>query len=682
MGDIRRIVHLTPGGKPVVDLDLNVSPGYTAERGTFTHTPGSRQQSISGRGGRFSPGRVVGEARELGRVAWTAMLDGTTGDQINLRMEDLLSEVESLRWGRLLEWRPEGASYSSFFRIVGPGEWRALYEWPRYVTGRTIRAEVSWPTEPLVEWAPMSIYDSFDPNSSDDYTFDALTVSSLVWPSGPGPLAANGQLTSERRVLHTSRGYSYAEGQATVKTTPAATITNYKAGVILRRANASNYVEVYVDDNGTNSRLRIDIIVAGARTNRQSTNLAARLANGTEGWIRARIVGTTVSAEWWLGAPTPLGAPTLAPTGYTLTSGELGATGGTPGFVWIPQHASATLDDFEFAPYVRRNVTVPDTSGMLNFDAVPGTAPCKASVTITHSASPAPRWALISFLQSPGTPLAGSASPLGIFDAAATLSGGWVYEADASGSLGGSRLRETAGVSGVENYYADWLVDPHTLVADDFAIEEIDLEVWARVLLDSTLISPQIFVWFEPSVASMGAARNSHEFGSTGRLLTKPTSLPVWRFVKAGTYTLPVNADQARTWRLKANLSCAAGSSGNFGLDYLLVVPARSRALGPTGVVYDGYYPDFITATTQASKTIHHDLSGALSEGSYPTFKSGPDHGLGGNLITVDPGPFTLAVKLSSTVPDDPTSNNESEAVSHAVSVRVDSTPRSYLLRG
>ena len=146
----------------------------------------------------------------------------------------------------------------------------------------------------------MDVIDSFDSDSEADYTFDAGSSSDVVVTGGQLTVTANP--TVEKRMIHTGVGYQYSDVQATIKATPGSTISSFLAGVVLNRIDASNYIRVYVDDNGTNSRLRIDKVVAGVTTNLATTNLAARVANGTPFWVRGRMEGINVFAEHFTSA--------------------------------------------------------------------------------------------------------------------------------------------------------------------------------------------------------------------------------------------------------------------------------------------------------------------------------------------------------------------------------------------
>lgn len=193
------------------------------------------------------------------------------------------------------------------------------------------------------------LLDAFGSNTLANYTFDS-GVSTNVAVTG-GVLDAVANLSTEDRLIQTATYYPFYDCRVAVKATAVTTITSYKAGVILKRVDANNYVEVYVDDNGTNSRLRLDVIIGGVRTNRSTTNLASRITTGVPFWVRGRIEGNVISLEHWTSVPAETGFPTTNSVQYTLAGGSeqntLGSTiQGRQGMVWIPQDTAAALDDF------------------------------------------------------------------------------------------------------------------------------------------------------------------------------------------------------------------------------------------------------------------------------------------------------------------------------------------------
>jgi hypothetical protein len=109
------------------------------------------------------------------------------------------------------------------------------------------------------------------------------------------------------------------------------------------------------------------------------------------------------------------------------------------------------------------------------------------------------------------------------------------------------------------------------------------------------------------------------------------------------------------------------------------MVPAQTRALGPTAKPLDSTYPRFMpSGVAGVTKVVRADLSGGIAVGDY---RPHPDHGLGGSLIEPPPGLLTMTIKASDLVPDDPTASAASETLTHSGAVHLAVTPRSFYLR-
>jgi hypothetical protein len=311
---------------------------------------------------------------------------------------------------------------------------------------------------------------------------------------------------------------------------------------------------------------------------------------------------------------------------------------------------------------------------------IPGDAPAKAAVTLVTAASAGPpAFALFGWSKRPSAPLASSFVPFGVLDAAATMGADPVDPSFTSTAdalyRSGTGLKYTT--SGVGLASALLPVDPSTLLSDDFAPGEVTVEMWARIQLASTVVSPRITLSLMPFTAGFGQTQYSAEFGGGGRLLTAPTAL-AFRFVKLGSLNLPVDASQPLKYNVKVQASWGTGSSGVFGLDYLVLVPARQRALSPTAKPNDVNYPKFIQTTSLTTKIIRSDLSGGVASGAGNFSR---DSGLGGSLIEFPPGNVDFVIKLSSLVPDDPTASAASEFIGHVISGGIRVTPRYWLAR-
>lgn len=274
----------------------------------------------------------------------------------------------------------------------------------------------------------------------------------------------------------------------------------------------------------------------------------------------------------------------------------------------------------------------------------------------------------------------GAMAPLGIVEAEACDTGdlvGWAITADANYRVGNG-LKVTT--SGAGSAAAMWFVDPALVVPDDFTMGEIDVDVFARVELAATVVSPKLVLSTRPSSGiAYGAERFSNLEGSSGKLLTTPSSGTAFRPVKVGTLTFVVDTDNPVRWKLRLAASWAGGSSGQFGLDQLLLVPTAARAFsGPTGKANDTSYPKFVTTTNETTRLLRSDGSGATRK---PTEGLSPDVGMSRSL-ELPPGNAQALLMLSTLVPDDPTLASSSETKDYTATAHFSVVPRMHLVRG
>jgi hypothetical protein len=482
MADRRRLVRISPvDGSVTVVRDLETGANYRSVASSFTVTPGARKTIMSTSHRRYGGGYAASEQHDNGTIAWKVLVNGATADTALANAAAMLTDLESPASGLLLEWRPDGATYSTYYELRGPAHWTPTYEWAQFAGVRSMVIDIALPV---------------------------------------GPLAFHDQIT---------------------------------------------------------------VSIA-------STTLPAQIALGT---------------------------------------------------------------------------------------TIPGDAPALADITLTHSGgSAAPIWALIGWSKRPGTPLSGSVAPFGVIEAeTGTSLIGWASTADAN-ARGGNVLQITT--SGAGTARAVFSVDPSVMLADAFTDETL-VEVWARIKITSTVVSPRLILSStSTSGVSFGWQQYSNEFGTYGKTITVPGSGTVYRFVRLGTLTLPVDAVQPLKRSVIVDGSWAAGSAGAFGIDYLVMVPARQRAASVSGKPNDDHFPDFIASTASTTKTIRSDLSGRVAAASS---NPSPDSGLGGSMIELPPGNCDLVVKLSSLAADDPTIDSTTEQLSHTVTGSVRVIPRTWLAR-
>jgi hypothetical protein len=662
------ITSNAPSAATLTVANANTDTGYRVLAETNW---GNVAWEIAYSGARGTQGAVVANGVPQNRpVILSIRCAGTTKDDLAAKISALESSADELRrYGGTIKWQSNNSSYAVYFTVLAGSarveEWGNRSE----TINRTV-VMVECMCAPYLKGDPMDITDAFSSDTRTNYTWDGGASSNVSVSSNQ--LAAAANVTTENRAVHTAVGYSYGDVQATVKSIPGATITSYKQGVILKRTSATDYLEVYVDDTGANSRLRLDKVVAGSRTNLQSTTLGSRITASTPFWVRGRVEGNIVYRELFTAAaPTPMGTPDSAPTSYTLSGAEATAFGsavtGKAGFSWTPQATAARMDDFTVEPYTYRNATTPTTQSL--YGAIPGDSPALADVTITPSGgSAAPVWAMLGWTQRVASGLA--TAPFGSIAAANGSS-------LATWTVSGNTLTATPAGAGTAS--ALFSIDPSLITLDDYTQGEIDIEVWGRIGVHSAVVSPKLIVSAQPTAGtSFGQERYTNEYGSAGKLLTISSSGQQWRFNRLGTLTLLSNPAGPLVWKIKLAASWATGSAGVFDVDYLTLVPARTRALGPTGKANDSTYPKFVASTAQTSKTIRSDLSGLVSS---PPANAHPDSGLGGQLLELPTGSVDTLVKLSSLVPDDPTSDSTSEQANHSASVHYSITPRYRMLR-
>ena len=224
-------------------------------------------------------------------------------------------------------------------------------------------------------------------------------------------------------------------------------------------------------------------------------------------------------------------------------------------------------------------------------------------------------------------------------------------------------------------YTLDVAVDPSTMMRDDFTRSEIQLEVWGRVYVN-TLHRATVITSLEPgdAAAAGSTSRYTTEFGASGKLLAYPASGSGWYFYRLGTLPAVVDANNRANYKIRLATTFAnTTTSTEFAIDYLAVVPAKQRALTPTGRALDSSYPRFINSTGSTTKTIRNDLSGWLGTTPYP------DSGLGGQVLEIPPGDVNLFIKATRGVPDVTTTADDS---TQTLTVTGTIIPRYFLARG
>lgn len=339
------------------------------------------------------------------QVIFTLLADDyATKDALAADLSTLQRVIDEMRrFGGYVTFREHEQTDTNTAEVLVAGAAIADWSGQEFDSRNCVRPALSFTCAPYLLGAPCDISEDFatDNVTAGDlnYTFDAGSILTDLAVTG-GQLKGAGTLTTERRIIFTGRGYTHGDQEATAYFAPGATITSFRCGVVLKRVDALNYLVVYIDDNGTNSRLRIDKVVAGTPTNLASTNLGARLINGRTAWCRGRIEGGVVFAEHFIdtNVPTPTVAPTTS-TSYAFTTAEAALFGagieGKGGLTFTPQASGAYVEAWEFLPWTYRN---PPTYVLECFGDIPGDAPALADVRMAAGSAGNPAtWAMFAW---------------------------------------------------------------------------------------------------------------------------------------------------------------------------------------------------------------------------------------------------------------------------------------------
>lgn len=315
--------------------------------------------------------------------------------------------------------------------------------------------------------------------------------------------------------------------------------------------------------------------------------------------------------------------------------------------------------------------------------SVGGTAPALLDLKVAQTtASPGIDFMMLGWASYQSASVNGTGSiPFGkLATDAAAVTAGTVVTPSISGTTGYTTATSPASLQIASpalgtTYTLGVDIDPSVLYRDDFTRNEVQLEVWARIKLN-TAHAATVVTSLEPTAAAGATSRYTSEYGKTGKLLAAPSSGSGWYFYRLGTLPATVDPNNPAGYRLTVSTSFSATAAQPFQIHYLAIVPAKQRALTPTARTLDSSYPRFLYSTAAAEKTIRNDLSGWLAPSGGVQY---PDSGLGGQMLEILPGNTNLFVKPTRGVPDNAgTQDDETQTLTLSGTV----IPRYYLAKG
>jgi hypothetical protein len=132
--------------------DLETSPTFQAVMGSFAIKAPERQTSMSGAARRYEGSRAITETHQNAEISWKALVRGSTPDLAVQNVEDMIAAIEPLAMAGLhLEWRPDGATYSTFYEVRGPAKWQPDYKWAQFVGAYSMCVDIAIPVAPLAK---------------------------------------------------------------------------------------------------------------------------------------------------------------------------------------------------------------------------------------------------------------------------------------------------------------------------------------------------------------------------------------------------------------------------------------------------------------------------------------------------------------------------------------------------
>jgi hypothetical protein len=253
------------------------------------------------------------------------------------KIVDLLQEAKKNADGIPLVWTPRGSSKSATAYVLD-GE----------ITNMPITGEGDdsgwWINYPVLELNLVGkpyLYGSELNTVTDNFSTDTIGAGNYTFDTGGGTLAVSGgQLvpsTTATKRFYLSGGTPYTsfyDFQETIKLTTGAGPGTGQTR-IGKRIDAANRVIVAVNwTSGSSGNLFIRTVDSGSDSSSLATS-GVTIAPSTSYWLRFRIEGNLVTAEFWTSAPTPTGSPATT-ISTTLTSTAATKYGqGAAGSAWV-----------------------------------------------------------------------------------------------------------------------------------------------------------------------------------------------------------------------------------------------------------------------------------------------------------------------------------------------------------
>jgi hypothetical protein len=640
MADVRRIVTISPVTGTVTSLVDFEGANFASERDTFTVSPPAVTPIQSQAQRQYGGSRTVGQIHGNGSISLVLLVTGSSFDNAMLNVSSTLQILLTPRTDLFFEWRPQGVTNSVYYQITGPPAYSSTYSWIQWQGTKRLPIKLEIPVAPLARGPVVT------------YTGTATLPEVIQLPNIPGdaPALVDVSLTASGGNAPIWALFGWWK-----KPLPFNMVTN--GGF---QSNTTGWS------------------ITGLTHNAQPTSITRITSTGQSGSTSAQVVSPATANT---GPEYTVTRPFRAGQQYTVKA-YIHANSGSDTVQLIVGQAGA-------GHFATSAATATSTTWtQITCTWTPDVDMSYAVIGIRHVAASAFTWEFDSVRMFEGTvdPALGTdgmggTAPVGILQAE-YASVATTYALDSNSVYLNNFAMTTPTASGAGSAALNWQVDPSVITQDDFASGTVDIEVYARMRV--TGMQAPTAVASISTGNGFGAPTYTNEYGAAGKTFTNfigTNSFFGPAIVRLGTLTMTVDPYTPTMWLLQVALSWGASSvSASSTIDYVMMVPARARALSKTGVAPDSYYPKFIGTTSSVQKTIFgRDLSGAIGVAGT---NLGRDSGLGGSLIEVPPGNVEMLLKLSSAVADDPSSSVNEVTLTHNTTWTAKVTPRYFLAKG
>jgi hypothetical protein len=186
-----------------------------------------------------------------------------------------------------------------------------------------------------------------------DFTDTSVMTRGWSLLAGTTPTVLGGVLTpAANETVIVRANESVGDAEAVMQITFPGSVTSGKGyGVAFKATDANNYILVQVSTSG---QIQVWKKVSGTWTQLQTA--AVTVAPSTTYWVVGRMIGNTITAEWWTTDPAKGGNPTASAV-VAITLGDITQFGvgvrGKIGFRFDAQ-AGVNIDNASFRPFPRQ----------------------------------------------------------------------------------------------------------------------------------------------------------------------------------------------------------------------------------------------------------------------------------------------------------------------------------------